>query len=189
VANEDQARQVVRDLTVGRGIDQLKVVIEHASSPTPAAAVLAALVDESHRSGRPVIAHASGGMKTSDLVGAGFDELVHVPWSGLDDAGFASTLVERKLRVTTTVSNFEAYKGAAGEEFFLFGFTYNPGIRQAFERAVRSVRVFADAGVKLAVGSTMLRCRLMIRAHGLVRERFTNWTSFVVPGCHPRRSS
>ena len=154
VAGEEQARQVIRDLTRTRGVDQVKVVIDHTQSPTPSEMVLAAIVDESRRSGRRVIAHASGGAKTSSALGLGFDELVHTPWSmGQDDAGFAATLVARKMRVTTTVSNFEAYKGAGGEEFFVFGSTYNPGIRQIFERGLKTVRVLADAGVTLVVGT------------------------------------
>jgi imidazolonepropionase-like amidohydrolase len=154
VANEEQARQAVRDLTRIRGVDQLKVVIDHAQLPTPSGMVLAAIVDESRKSGRRVVAHASGGAKTTEVLGAGFDELIHTPWSnGLDAAGLAAMLVARKMRVTTTVSNFDAYKGPAGAEFFVFGSNYNPGIRGFFENGLKAVRVFADAGVTLVVGT------------------------------------
>jgi imidazolonepropionase-like amidohydrolase len=130
------------------------VVVDHAQSPTLSGALLAAIVDESHKSGRRVIAHASGGTKTSDSMSAGFDELVHTPWSaGQDTAGLAAVLVARKTRVTTTVSIFDAYSGAAGSEFFVFGGTYNPGIRQVFEVALKTVRAFADAGVTIVLGT------------------------------------
>jgi imidazolonepropionase-like amidohydrolase len=154
LSDEEQVRRVVRELTEGRGVDQIKVVVDHAQSPTPSSALLAALLDESHRRGRRVIAHASGGTKTTDLLGSGFDELVHTPWvTGMDDSSLASALVGRKLRVTTTVSNFEAFKGPAGAEFFVFGSTYNPGIRQTLERTLKTVRSLADAGVPLVVGT------------------------------------
>jgi imidazolonepropionase-like amidohydrolase len=84
----------------------------------------------------------------------GFDELIHTPWAlGLDDARLATTLVAQKLRVTTTLSIFDAFKGPAGAEFFVFGSTYNPGILEIFERSLKTVRVLADAGVTLVVGT------------------------------------
>jgi imidazolonepropionase-like amidohydrolase len=154
VANEEQARQVVRELTEARGVDQLKVVIDHGQSPAPSRALLAAIVDETHRTGRRIVAHASGTERTSDQLGTGVDELVHMPWAmAQDNADLVAMLADRKLRVTTTVSNFEAFSGPAGEEFFVFGSTYSQGIRLTFERALKTVRVLADAGVTLVVGT------------------------------------
>ena len=67
----------------------------------------------------------------------------------------AGLLVARNITVTTTVSNGDAYRDTTSVERVLFGGSppYTPAMRQRLEWALNTVRGFADAGVKLVVGT------------------------------------
>jgi imidazolonepropionase-like amidohydrolase len=139
--------------------------------------MISALVDETHRAGLRIIAHVS---VTKDVVTArrllelGVDEFVHLSVSNRNGARFAlvpindlsppnpaevsqiaGMLVARNIPVTTTVSNGDAYRDTTGVERILFGGSppYTPAMRQRLEWVLNTVREFADAGVKLVVGT------------------------------------
>ena len=163
VENEAQARQAVHELTRAK-VNAVKVVIDDKIGRAPALSeqVVAALVDESHRAGLRVIAHVSIAKAlpaTQRLAELGLDEFVHPPFDALTvpDAAevsqISALLATRKIPVTTTVSAFDAYRDSAGVERASFGFPLSPRMRQRFAQGLSAYRVFADAGVKLVVGT------------------------------------
>jgi enamidase len=177
IESEEQARQVVRELSRAR-VDAVKVVIDDYFGKVPALseAVISALVDETHRVGLRIIAHVSvtKDVAARRLLELGVDEFVHLSVSGRNGARFAllpindlgppnpaevsqiaGMLVARNIPVTTTVSNGDAYRDTTGVERILFGGSppYTPAMRQYLEWVLSTVRAFADAGVKLVVGT------------------------------------
>jgi len=88
------------------------------------------------------------------------DEFVHVPTirTPSERSSLAAVLAGRKMTVTATLSIWDAYKERTGREGFIFGGPYGPASRQAFEAAVETTKVFADAGVKLVVGTDSCAC-------------------------------
>ena len=163
VENEAQARQVVRELARAK-VNAVKVVIDDVIGKVPALSdqLVAALVDETHRAGLRVIAHVSvvkAASMTKRLVELGLDEFAHPPFDVLnipdaaDVSQIAALLAGRNIPVTTTVSGFDAYRDSVGVERASFGFPYSPAMRQRFEKGLNALRVAADAGVKLVVGT------------------------------------
>jgi len=160
-SNEVQARQVVRELADAK-VDAVKVTLDNSipsvrSIPLLSDAVVAALVDETHRNGRRIIAHVqTDAAATGRFARMGFDEFVHVPpniQTPSERSSLAAVLAGRKMAVTATLSISDAYRDTTGRERLYWGVPYNPGLRQAFEAAVETTKVFADAGVKLVVGT------------------------------------
>ena len=84
VENEEQARKVVRDLVLAQ-VDAVKVTIDNSIAsvrniPLLSDGVLASLVEETHRSGRRIVAHVlTDAVTTERLATMGFDEFVHLP--------------------------------------------------------------------------------------------------------------
>jgi len=156
--NEEQARLAVREL-VRTKVDTVKVVVDNTGPPVQVPllsdAILRALVEETHRSGRRVIGHVTNVANIKRLAEMGFDEFVHMPRSPepSEASSLATLLVARKIPMTTTLSLFDAYRGSDGTEFSSNGSRYPPGNRQLFEGRLRTARIFADAGVTLIVGT------------------------------------
>ena len=147
-------------------VDAVKVVIDDFFAKVPALSdeVVAALVDETHRSGLRIIAHVSVAKDVSTtkrLVELGLDEFVHLPINYVNTADpaevsqIAGMLVGRNIPVTTTVAMGDAYRDTTGAERGFWGPhpPYTPAMRQSLERVLKTVRGFADAGVKLVVGT------------------------------------
>jgi imidazolonepropionase-like amidohydrolase len=165
IQSEEQARQVVRELARAK-VDAVKVVIDDFFGKVPALsdAVISALVDETHRAGLRIIAHVS---VTKDVATAkrllelGLDEFVHLPVNYVNTADpaevsqIAAMLVGRHIPVNTTVSMGDAYRDTTGAERGFWGNhpPYTPAMRQSLERVLKTVLGFADAGVKLVVGT------------------------------------
>ena len=159
IESEEQARQVVRELSRAK-VDAVKVVVDDLITKVPALsdAVISALIDEAHRTGLRVIAHLS---VTKDVATArgllelGLDEFVHPPVNPAEVSQIAGMLVGWNIPVTTTVANWDAYRDTTGAERGFWGANppYTPAMRQSFEQFLKTVRGFADAGVKLVVGT------------------------------------
>jgi enamidase len=178
IESEEHARQVVRELARAK-VDAVKVIIDDLFGKVPplSGAVISALVDETHRAGLRIIAHvfvAKDVAIATRLIELGVDEFVHLFVSDrrgghfalapINDLGppnpaevsqIAGMLVARDIPVTTTISNGDAYRDTTGVERGLFGGQppYTPAMRQRLEWALNTVRSFADAGVKLVVGT------------------------------------
>ena len=153
----------VRELTRAT-VNAVKIVIDDRTpNVLPLSdSIVAALVDEAHRSGLRAIAHMVVVTDISTarrLMELGLDEFVHPPSIIAADpvpdevSPLAKILTDRKVPVTTTVSVFDAYKDASGAEQASNGGPYTPVRRQSFERLLRIVPVLANAGVRLVVGT------------------------------------
>jgi enamidase len=162
-SNEEQARRIVRELADAK-VDAVKVTLENsrgfANVPLPSDAIVAALVDEAHRSGLRIIAHIgtdpdTGFFLTERFGGVGFDEFVHMPdvRTPSEASRLATVLAGRKMAVTTTVSIWDAYRDSSGSERLVWGLPYVPGMRKVFDAQLVTTRVFAEAGVRLVVGT------------------------------------
>jgi imidazolonepropionase-like amidohydrolase len=165
--NEEQARQAVRELARAK-VDAVKIVVDDRLPKIPrlSDSIVAALVDEAHRSELRAIAHMAHGMVVADISAArrlielGLDEFVHPPFFGAtaepvpdEVSQMANMLNARKVPVTTTVSYFDAYKHTSGTEQAANGGPYTPVRRQTFERLLRILQFFVDAKVRLVVGT------------------------------------
>ena len=163
--NEEQARQAVRELARAK-VDAVKIVIDDRFVPPLSDSIVAALVDEAHRSELRAITHMAHVMVAADistarrLIELGLDEFVHPPFFGAaaepvpdEVSQLANMLNGRRVPVTTTASVFDAYKDASGAEQAANGGPYTPVRRQSFERLLRILRLFADGGVRLVVGT------------------------------------
>jgi imidazolonepropionase-like amidohydrolase len=140
-------------------VDVVKVTVDNTSPPVDVPvlpdAIVAALVDETHGSGRRIIGHVYDPAAIRRLAEMGFDEFVHLPRipSAAEASRLAAFLVSRKVLVTTTASFFDAYKDATGAEKLNFGAPYAPRFRQLFEGDLVTARAFSEAGVRLVVGT------------------------------------
>jgi imidazolonepropionase-like amidohydrolase len=160
VENEEQARKVVRDLVLAK-VNAVKVTIDNSIAsvrnvPLLSDAVLAALVEDTHRSGRRIIAHVITDAATTErLAKMGFDEFVHMPVISTpsDSSRLAALLAERKMAVTTTLSIWDAYQDTSGGDRLVWGVPYNPGLRRSFDAVLATTKAFSDAGVRLVVGT------------------------------------
>jgi enamidase len=161
--SEQQARQAVQELARAK-VDAVKIVIDDRFPNIPPLpdAIVAALVDEAHRSQLRAIAHVlvvpdiSTARRVIDM---GLDEFVHPPFNlgaepvPAEVSQLANALSSRKIPVVTTASVFDAYKTPSGAEQAANGGPYTPVRRESFERLLGIVRLLADAGVRLVVGT------------------------------------
>lgn len=107
MAADDAAslRQAAAALLDG-GVDFLKVMAtggnlsggSRPDRPHYTAEELAAVVDEAHRRGRPVTAHAHARAGIANAVAAGIDSLEHCSWMGAGGRDYDPALVERMAR-------------------------------------------------------------------------------------------
>ena len=161
VATEDQARRAVQGLARAQ-VNAVKIVVDDVIVKVPALSdqIIAAVVDESDRNGLRVVAHVSVAADvpaTKRLIELGVDEFAHPPTERLEGADAKETidlLARLKRPVTTTLAPFDAYKDANGEERTLMGGRpFTSGMRTQFDHLLGVVRHYADAGVKLVVGT------------------------------------
>jgi imidazolonepropionase-like amidohydrolase len=80
VDGPEEAAAAVRELHAS-GAAAIKVSLNADEGPTPGDAELAAICDEAHELGLPVVAHAQGRGQVDRALGAGVDELAHTPWT------------------------------------------------------------------------------------------------------------
>jgi imidazolonepropionase-like amidohydrolase len=146
-------RAAVRE-RADRGVDVVKVM---ASGGTMTAGtrqelsqfapeVLAALVDEAHRIGLPVTAHAHGTASIGEALDAGVDGMEHVSfWSadGVDDPGdLVGRIVDRGVAVGLTVGTFPVP-----------GVTPPPAILARMPRIIANTRLLYEAGAHMIIGT------------------------------------
>jgi imidazolonepropionase-like amidohydrolase len=172
VENDEGARQAVRQLARAK-VDAVKVVVDDffTKAPPLSDALVGALIDETHRNGLRIIAHVTvtdDVSRAKRLAELGLDEFAHLPINlrnvpGLNEASqIAAAVAGRKVPVTTTVSDFDAYRDTTGTERAGFGAPYTPSLREDLERVLNMVRVLADAGVPLVVGTDWFNGRVKV---------------------------
>lgn len=148
----DELRTTIRTWAE-RGVDVIKVmasggVLTEGTDPlTPqfSSEELEAVVDEAHRFGLPVTAHAHGAAPIAQAVQAGLDGLEHVSfWTqeGTDpDEWVIDEIIERQIAVTPT---FGLVPGSSGPPPFVF--------RRTPQTVETWGRLF-EAGARMAIGT------------------------------------
>lgn len=150
----DGMRAAVRD-HAGRGVDLIKVMASggrltpgtHAERAQFSVEELLAVVDEAHRHGLQVVAHAHGTPAIADAIAAGVDGLEHVTfWSrdGVDEppADVVRAIVARRIPLGLTLGLAPAH-----------GAEPPPEIRKRLPQAMANLRTLHDAGALCVVGS------------------------------------
>ncbi len=146
-------RSAVRE-RVERGVDVIKIMAS-GGTMTPGsrqeatqfpADVLAAAVDEAHRHGLPITAHAHGTGSIRDALDAGTDGIEHVSfWSadGVDDPGdFVDVIVDRQVVLGATVGLVP-----------VDGVVPPPEILQRLPQMLANGRRLIEAGARIAAAT------------------------------------
>jgi imidazolonepropionase-like amidohydrolase len=137
-----------------RGVDVIKVMAS-GGTMTPGTRqeeaqftteLLHAVVDEAHRLGLPVTAHAHGTSAVRDALDAGVDGMEHVTfWSadGVDDAGdLLGRIVDSRVAVSITAGVVPAP-----------GVTPPPAVTMRMPRIIANTRSLYEAGAHLLIGT------------------------------------
>ena len=150
ITNADEARRAVAQ-AIYDGADCIKVIVN--ASSTLSLEVMKAIVEETHRAGKKVAAHAIGDAAIRNAVEAGVDSIEHA-YIVSDD--LLKMMAEKKIFLVPTDGPLEAYGGVSrpGQskeerertESMLKSFI--SGSRDRLKRAVNS-------GVPIAAGSDM----------------------------------
>jgi imidazolonepropionase-like amidohydrolase len=148
-------RAAVRELVAG-GADVIKVMATGGMTtpgtdprhPQYSVAALAAAVDEAHRLGRRVAAHALGTAGVRAAIAAGVDTLEHGWTITGREQGFDPAVVDevRQSRVTASVTAHEALRSLLPSDDA-------PGDLAELRRRLVPHRALADAGVPIIVHS------------------------------------
>ena len=149
----EDLRAAVRE-RAGRGVDVIKVMAS-GGTMTPGtrqevaqftAGQLTVIVDEAHRLGLPVTAHAHGTGAIRAALDAGVDGMEHVSfWSadGVDDPGdLLGRIVDSRVAVGVTAGTAPV-PGAAPPA----------AVARRIPRVVANTRAMAEAGARLLIGS------------------------------------
>jgi imidazolonepropionase-like amidohydrolase len=151
----DGLRAAVRE-HAERGVDVIKIMAS-GGTLTPGtrqelaqfdAVALAAAVDEAHRIGLPITAHAHGTSAIVDVVTAGVDGVEHATfWSadGIDDPpdGLIDTLVQRRIAIGASLG--QAPVGPAAKP--------PAAVLARLPRIMSNLRRLHDAGTRMVVGT------------------------------------
>ena len=149
VADPGTARTNVRQLA-NADVDALKVVIDRTMVPEALLSndVLAAIIDEAHAAGVPVVVHAETVEDMLNAVNHGADRLVHTPHTGsIADASGARILRDAGVPISTTVSfsSVEWYQSIGRER------TADQAAQHA--QILENIRHLWDEGVTVAFGT------------------------------------
>jgi imidazolonepropionase-like amidohydrolase len=98
------------------GVDVVKIALEPGGFgwPVPSPQVVRAVVDEAHRAGLAVVAHALGVEMVHRAVDAGVDELAHTPTDPLPPA-LVEQIVGAGIAVVSTLQTFFSDGDRGGE--------------------------------------------------------------------------
>ncbi len=146
-------RRAVRR-NVAAGADVIKLYLTPGSEtgdplrPNFTAAEIQAAVDEAHRAGKPVAAHAHGGVAVDHAIDAGVDTLEHGLWLTREQC---RRMAERGVWLIGT----QSIRSWPVDES-----TLTPALRRARAATGKSLVLAREAGVRLAVGTD--------GAHGLM---------------------
>ncbi|HKE18639.1 MAG TPA: amidohydrolase family protein [Kofleriaceae bacterium] len=152
-AGPDQFREAVR-FQVKYGADVIKVCVtggvlslaDAVDTPQLTKAEMVALIDEAHRLGKKVAAHAHGDRGAREAVEAGIDSIEHGTFLS------RSTIALMKRRGTYLVPTLMAYEGTDPDKNKL-----PPEIAVKARTAIRgraaSMKLALEAGLKIALGT------------------------------------
>lgn len=149
LADPEIARTKVREFA-NANVDGIKVVIDRTIVPdaTLSDVVLAAIIDEAHAAGLPVLVHAETVEDMINAVNHGADRLVHTPHTGsIADASGARVLRDAGVPIATTASfsSKEWYQSVGRER------TADEAARHA--QILENIRHLWDEGATVAFGT------------------------------------
>lgn len=142
VSGVEEARRAARE-QIGHGADLLKVYADW-DAPTLTVAELQIVVEEAHKAGRKVAAHAETRQGIANAVAAGVDSIEH--GSGVD----RETLQLMKFQgvvLVPTLSVMDAWAAQSPANMA------NPKLQKRLDAARQSVEAARALGVKIALGS------------------------------------
>jgi len=150
VSNVEEARRAVAQ-AIYDGADCIKVIVN--ASSTLSLEVMKAIVEETHRAGKKVAAHAIGDVAIRNAVEAGVDSIEHA-YIISDD--LLKMMAEKKIFIVPTDGPLESYGGMfqqaqSNEERAQMEAQMKTFIARSRKRLERAVK----AGVPIAAGSDM----------------------------------
>ena len=142
VSGVDEARRAVRE-QIGRGADLIKVYADW-SAPTLTLAELQVVVEEAHKAGRKVAAHAGTLEGIRNAVAAGVDSIEHGTHA---DQDVLRSMKAKGVFLVPTLAVADAWAAQSAEN------AASPQIKAHREAARRTVEAARAIGVKIVNGS------------------------------------
>ena len=142
ISGVDDARRAVRE-QVGRGADLIKVYADW-SAPTLTVAELQVVVEEAHKAGRKVAAHATTPEGVRNAVAAGVDSIEH--GTHADEEALRS-MKAKGVFLVPTLAVADAWAAQSPEN------AASPRLKAHMEGARRTVELAHVIGVKIVNGS------------------------------------
>jgi imidazolonepropionase-like amidohydrolase len=138
----ERVRQQIRD-----GADGIKIFVDSVEENgilTMPLDLARAIVDESHRAGKPVFAHVSNNHGIEVAVQSGVDILAHTtPADDLWSPAFAARLKAANMALTPTLTLWEVeFKGSDPEE-----------LKKGMGKAAQQLNAFSQAGGQILFGT------------------------------------
>jgi imidazolonepropionase-like amidohydrolase len=171
----DDLRRAVRE-QVREGADFVKAMLTgglstEGSDPMEPAYTpheTTVLIEEAHRLGRRVAAHAHGGSGARDAIAAGLDSLEHGAYLTADDLRF---MADQGTSLVTTYGVMRV--GAEAGNGTVPGFMRDK-LRGALDAYLDTLRKARRAGVRMAVGTDCVHGRLDLELCALVESGFSS---------------
>jgi imidazolonepropionase-like amidohydrolase len=142
ISGVDDARRAVRE-QIGRGADLIKVYSDW-NAPTLTLAELQVAVEEAHKAGRKVAAHATTTEGIRNAVAAGVDSIEHGAHA---DREALRSMKAKGVFLVPTLAVMDAWAAKSPENAAF------PRLRAYMEGARRTVEMAQSLGVKIASGS------------------------------------
>ncbi len=142
ISGADDARRAVRE-QIGRGADLIKVYADW-SAPTLTVAELQVVVEEAHKAGRKVAAHAGTLEGIRNAVAAGVDSIEHGTHA---DQEALRTMKAKGIFLVPTLAVADAWAAQSAEN------AASPQLKAHMEGARRTVEAARAMGVKIVSGS------------------------------------
>lgn len=142
ISGVDNARRAVRE-QIGRGADLIKVYADW-NAPTLTVAELQVVVEEAHKAGRKVAAHATTAVGVRNAVAAGVDSIEHGTHA---DQEALRTMKAKGIFLVPTLAVADAWAAQSPEN------AASPQLRAYLEGSRRTVEAAHAIGVKIVNGS------------------------------------
>jgi imidazolonepropionase-like amidohydrolase len=198
--SSDEARENVRTLKAA-GVDAIKIILDAASDrrsqlyPVVPREIQAAVIEEAHKNGLRIFAHAPEYKLANDFMRMGGDGLVHGVADAPVDEGFIELMRSKQAPYITTTTLYEAIADYAGfvrrqAAFDLLGLLTPPQVSQMTSpQMVEQVNArfgdLAAAGYQKALPTIRANAKRLFEAGVLV----VAGTDTAVPGVLPGYAS